>query len=139
MKFSATIYLKGTEESFLAVEMYKEAFGLSLGYNLSYEDPEGLRQWGFDIGDDYVPQRGYFHADLVRGNETLFSVSAEGDYGVPHEVKFIELGMQMDSKEAVEKAVSVLSGGTQAPSDEGWNPYTAGVTDPFGVYWVVYI
>ena len=137
MKFKATIYVNGTEKSYEAVEMYKEAFGLSLGYNLSYEDPEGMREWGLDIGEDYVPRRGYFHADLVRDGETVLSVSAEGENSSP--VEFISLDMQMGCEEAVKKAVSVLSGGTKAPNDERWNPCTAGVTDPFNVNWCIYL
>jgi len=136
MKFTATIYVDDTEKSYKAVEMYKKAFGLSLGYHLSYEDPEGMRKWGLDIGDDYVPRRGYFHADLVRDGEIVFSVSAEGDSS-SQGVQFIELSMQMGSEEAVKKAVSILSGGTKTPRDEGWNPCTAGVTDPYNVNWCI--
>jgi len=139
MKFTATIYVDDTEKSYKAVELYKEAFGLSLGYNLSYEDPDGMRKWGLNIGDDYVPRRGYFHADLVRDGETIFSVSAEGDSGIPRGVQFIVLSMKMDSEEAVKKAVSILSEGTKTPSDEGWNPCAAGVTDPFNVNWCIYV
>ena len=137
MKFTATIYVDDTEKSYRAVELYKEAFGLSLGYNLSYEDPEGMRKWGLDIGDDYVPRRGYFHADLVRNGETVFSVSAEGDSGIPRGIQFIVLSMQMGSEEAVKKAVSILSEGTKIPSECEWNPCAAAVTDPFNVNWCI--
>ena len=137
MKLKATIYVDDTKKSYKAVELYKEAFGLSLGYNLSYEDPEGMRKWGLDIGDDFIPRRGYFHADLVRNGETVLSVSAEGD--IPRGGEFITLDMQMGSEEAVKKAVSVLSEGTKTPCDGGWNPCTAGVTDPFNVNWCIYV
>ena len=141
MKLNATIYVDDIEKSYNAVELYKEAFGLSLGYNLSYDDPEGMRKWGLDVGDDYVPRRGYFHADLTRDGETVFSVSAEGDdsSGIPRGHQFVVLGMQMGCEEAVRKAVSVLSEGNITPSDEGWNPCTAGVTDPFNVSWCIYL
>ena len=43
MKFTATIYVYAIKKSYKAVELYKEAFGVSLGYNLSYEDPEGMQ------------------------------------------------------------------------------------------------
>jgi len=137
MKFTATIYVDGTEKSYHAVEIYKEAFGLSLGYNLSYEDVEGMKKWGLRIADDYVPRRGYFHADLVRDGETVFSVSAEGDSGIPRGVQFIELSIHMGSEEAVRKAVSILSEGTKTPHDHGFNPCAAGVTDPFNVNWFI--
>ena len=137
MKFTATIYIDGIEKSFNAVELYKKAFGLSLGYNLSYEDVEGMKKWGLEIADDYVPHRGYFHADLVRDGETVFSVSAEGDSGIPRGVQFIELSIQMGSEEAVKKAVSVLSEGTITPYNYMFNPCAAGVTDPFNVNWFI--
>ena len=137
MKFSATIYVDGIEKSYEAVELYKEAFGLSLGYNLSYEDPDGMRKWGLNIGDGYIPRRGYFHADLTRGDETVFSVSAESGGGIPKSVQSIELSMQMGSEEAVKKAVSILSEGTTTPCDVGFNPCAAGVTDSFNVNWFI--
>ena len=137
MKFTATIYVDGIEKSYKAVELYKEAFGLQLGYNLSYEDPDGLRKWGLDIGDNYVPRRGYFHADLVHDGETVFSISAEGNSGVPLSVQHIELSMRMGSEEAVKKAVSILSEGAKVPHDVGFNPCAAGVTDPFNVNWFI--
>ena len=139
MKLSAGISLDGTEKSYHAVELYKEAFGLTLGYNLSYEDPEGMRKWGLNIGDDFVPCRGYFHADLMRDGEIVLSVSAEGDGDFPKNVEFITLHMEMGCEEAVKKAVSILSDGKISPSNEGWNPCTAGVTDPFGVNWCIYL
>ena len=139
MKLTAGISLDDTEKSYKAVELYKEAFGLALGYHLSYEDPEGMRKWGLNIGDDYIPRRGYFHADLVRNGENVLSISAEGDGGIPQSGEFIRLHMQMGSEEAVRKAVSILSDGAITPSDEGWNPCTASVTDPFNVNWCIYV
>ena len=137
MKFTATIYVDGIENSYKAVELYREAFGLSLGYNLSYEDVEGLKKWGLNIANDYVPQRGYFHANLERDGETVFSVSAEGESVTPKESEFIQLIMEMGCEEAVKKAVYVLSEGKITPHDEGWNPCAAGVTDQFNVSWCI--
>jgi len=139
MKLTMGISLDSTEKSYKAVELYKEAFGLTLGYNLSYEDPEGMRKWGLNIGDDFIPRKGYFHADLVHNGENILSVSAEGDSFIPQNGEFIRLQMQMGSKEAVQKAVSVLSKGTITPHDHGFNPYAASVTDPFNVNWFIYV
>jgi uncharacterized glyoxalase superfamily protein PhnB len=105
----------------------KKAFGLSLGYNLSYEDPEDMRKWGLNIADDYVPRRGYFHADLMRDGETVLSVSAEGDSGIPRGIQFIELSMIMGCEDEVKKALH----------DHGFNPFAASVTDPFNVNWFI--
>ena len=137
MKLTVGISLDGTEKSYKAVELYKEAFCLTLGYNLSYEDPEGMRKWGLNIGDDFIPRRGYFHADLVHHGENILSVSDEGDSIIPQSGEFIRLQMQMGSEEAVKKAVSVLSGGTVTPHDHGFNPCAANVTDPFNVNWFI--
>ena len=137
MKLTAGISLDDTEKSYKAVELYIKAFGLTLGYNLSYEDPEGMRKWGLNIGDDFIPRRGYFHADLIQNGESVLSISAEGDSVIPQSGEFIRLQMQMGSEEAVKKAVSVLSEGTITPHDHGFNPCAASVTDPFNVNWFI--
>jgi len=137
MKLTAGISLDGTEKSYKAVELYKEAFGLTLGYNLSYEDPEGMKKWGLNIGDDFIPRRGYFHADLMHSGKNVLSISAEGDSIVTQSGEFVRLQMQMGSEEAVKKAVHVLSEGTITPHDHGFNPCAASVTDPFNVNWFI--
>ena len=141
MKLGATIYVDSIEKSYEAVELYKEAFGLTLGFNSSYEDTTWMEQYGITVRDDYIPKKGYFHAELMRNGETILIVSAEGDDSscIPHGHQFVVLGMQMGCEEAVKKAVSVLSAGTITPKDEGWNPLTAGVTDPFNVSWCIYM
>jgi len=98
-----------------------------------------MREWGLEAGNGYVPQKGYFHADLERGGETVLYVSAEGDGGIPRGAVFLGLGMKMDSEESVRKAVSVLSEGTATPRDYGYSPCAASVTDPFNVNWFIYI
>jgi len=137
MKFGATIYVDGCEQSEKAVEMYKEAFGLTLGYHEAYNDNSWKAEHGVKEAENPETLVGYFHADLVRDGETVFSVSAEGDGGISRGVQFIELSMHMGSEEAVKKAVSVLSEGTITPHDHGFNPCAAGVTDPFNVNWFI--
>ena len=89
---------------------------------MTYGNPEGLRKWGLDIGDVYMPCREYSHADLERNGKTVLSVSAEGDGIIAQSGEFIRLHMRMGSEEAVKKAVSVLSDGTITPHDHGFNP-----------------
>lgn len=140
MKFKATIYVDGCEKSQKAVEMYKEAFGLTLGYHAAYNDNSWKAEYGVKEAENPEMLTGYFHADLMRNGETVLSVSAEGENSdIFRGVQFISLDMRMGCEEAVRKAVSVLSEGTVTLSNEGWNPCTAGVTDPFNVHWCIYV
>jgi len=139
MKFGATIYVDGCRKSHEAVEIYKEAFGLTLGFHEAYNDNSWKAKHGVEEHENPEMLIGYFHADLVRDGETVFSVSAEGDSGIPRGVQFIELSMKMGSEEAVKKAVSILSEGAITPHDHGYNPCAAGVTDPFNVNWFIYV
>ena len=134
MKIGATIYVNGIAKSYEAVELYKEAFGLTLGYNASYEDTSWMKDFGLTVEDDFIPQKGYFHADLMYNGENVFSVSAEGEYeGTSKD--FIQLGFSLGSEEAVKKAVSVLSDGKVTPAPCSFNPCVADVVDKFGVWW----
>ena len=136
MKLVATVFVDSIEKSYEAVELYKEAFGLTLGYNLSYEDIEGMKAWGLTVADDYVPQKGYFHADLTCNGETVISVSAEGENGRTSK-DFIQLGLNLGSEEAVKKAVSVLSDGKITAAPVSYNPCVADVVDKYEVWWFV--
>ena len=136
MKLGATIYVDSIEKSYEAVELYKEAFGLALGYNLSYEDVEGMKAWGLTVADDYIPQKGYFHADLTYNDETILCVSAEGENGRTSK-DFIQLGLSLGNEEAVKRAVSILSDGKIIAAPISYNPCVADVVDKFGVWWFI--
>ena len=136
MKFSATVFVDNIEKSYDAVELYKEAFGLTLGYNLSYEDVEGMKEWGLTVEDDYIPQKGYFHADLMYNDEKILSVSAEGENGRTGK-DFIQLGLSLGSEEAVKRAVSILSDGKVAAAPISYNPCVVDVVDKYGVWWFI--
>jgi uncharacterized glyoxalase superfamily protein PhnB len=79
MRLGATFYVKNSYE---AVEFYKKAFGLTLGFHLSYDDIEGLKAWRLAAGDDYKPHKGYFHAALMHDSEEVFAVSGEYEKGL---------------------------------------------------------
>ena len=93
-----------------------------------------MKEFGLMIEDDYIPQKGHFHADLMYNGENVFSVSAEGEYeGTSKD--FIQLGFNLGSEEAVKRAVSVLSEGKITPAPCSYNPCVADVVDKYGVWW----
>ncbi len=109
------LYLKDSLE---AVELYREAFGLELGYHVMNTDGKG-----------------YFHSELMKNGEPQFCVveAPEHPAGNP-----VQLGVSFDSREELEKALSVLKvGGTfkMEPRELPWSPYAAEVVDRFGVDW----
>lgn len=132
MKLGATLYVKN---SFEAVERYKEAFGLTLGYHVIHDEN--------DIGQHF------FHASLMRGGEEMFAVSEFGNYledrhlaEVPIARHTTELGLSLGSEEAVKKAFSVLqeSGNVIAPVGSApWNACIAQVVDKYGICWFICI
>lgn len=132
MKLGATVYVKN---SFEAVERYKEAFGLTLGYHVIHDEN--------DIGQHF------FHAELMHGEEVVFAVSEFGNYyedrhlsELPITRHTIELGLCLGSEEAVKKAFSVLqeSGDIVAPlGSTPWNACTAQIIDKYGVCWFICI
>ena len=138
MKLGATLYVDSIEKSYEAVELYKQAFGLTLGFNESYEDTSWMKKHGIAVADDYVPQKGYFHAELVYNGETIFAVSAEGDSGEVHN-HIVELALKLDSVEAVTKAVSILSEGTISALPNSINACSASVIDKYGVKWWIHV
>ncbi|HBL84662.1 MAG: hypothetical protein A2Y17_11040 [Clostridiales bacterium GWF2_38_85] len=132
MKLGATLYIKN---SFEAVERYKEAFGLTLGYHVIHDEEE--------IGQHF------FHASLMCGEEEIFAVSEFGNYLEDRHLAEItlsrhntELGLGLGSEEAVKKAFSVLSEGGMVISPVGsapWNACVAQVVDKYGIGWCICI
>ncbi|HBL84486.1 MAG TPA: hypothetical protein DDZ99_06160 [Clostridiales bacterium] len=140
MRLGATFYVKNSYE---AVECYKEAFGLTLGYHLSYDDIEGLKAWGLTVDDDYKPHKGYFHAALMHDSEEVFAVSGECENGwVLTSGHNAQLALNLGSEEAVKKAFSVLSEDAVFVGSVGsadWNACTAEVIDKYGIWWFLCI
>ena len=136
MKLVATVYVDSIAKSYEAVELYKEAFGLTLGFNHSYEDVEWMKDWGVTVDGDFIPQKGYFHADLTYNGETILCVSAEGENGKTGK-DFIQLGLNLGSEEAVKRAVSILSDGKVIAGPISYNPCVADVVDKYGVWWFI--
>lgn len=110
------IYVKDSPR---AVALYQAAFGLELGYHVLNGDGT------------------YFHSELNRHGEPFCSVvEAKEDTFVQRHP--IELGVDFDSREALQRAFALLSVGGRIDLPVGelpWSPCAAIVTDPFGVRW----
>ena len=110
------IYVK---KSIKAVELYRSAFELELGYHVLNQDGT------------------YFHSELSRRGEPFCSVvEAKQDTFAPAHP--IELGVTFDTREALKKAYACLSDGGRVELDLcelPWSPCAAIVIDPFGVRW----
>lgn len=111
------LYVKNSVE---AVELYKEVFGLELGYHV--KNPDGT----------------YFHSELYKdGQEFLSVVESSNNY---MEENIAQLGVSFDSEAAVEKAYALLSKGGTIKTPLGplpWSPCAADVIDRFGVWWYI--
>lgn len=107
------LYVKNSPQ---AVELYRKAFGLELGYHVKNEDGT------------------YFHSELTQREQGVLSVVE----GKPERVNPVELGLTFETKEALERAFAVLQEGGAVelePCELPWSPWAAGVTDRFGVHW----
>lgn len=111
------IYVNGSRE---AVDLYCDAFGLTLGYHMLNEDGS------------------YFHSELLAGDgqevcsvvEALEPLSPKGNP--------IELGYTFQAREDLEWAFTLLKEGGTVKMDIRelpWSPCAACVTDRFGVNW----
>jgi len=110
------IYVKNSP---LAVEIYKSAFGLELGYHVLNSDGT------------------YFHSELSRNGSPFCSV-VEAQKDTATDIQPIELGVDFQSRGDLERAVSVLADGGRVDMDIcelPWSPCAAIVTDRFSVRW----
>ena len=124
MKLGATLYIKNTVE---AVEFYKEAFGMTLGYNEKF--PDGT----------------FMHAVLLRDGHEVFAVSeSQNDTFVNIMLSSLKearptmsYGITFDNEDEV-KAYSMLAEGGKVLFPLGslpWSSCCADVVDKYGVYW----
>lgn len=110
------IYVKNSPK---AVEMYKSAFGLELGYHV--------------LNDDNT----YFHSELMKDGNGFCSVVEAKDSSNSGNNP-IELGFTFKTRDELEHAFSVLKEGGTVKMDIcelPWSPCAAMVTDCFGVNW----
>lgn len=126
MKLGATLYIQNTKE---AVPFYRDAFGLTLGYNV--KNPDGT----------------YLHAALLKNGEEIFCVSESTNEA------FVQMMLQSSLKESrptmsyglnfacdteVKHAYECLrrNGTVMLPIGSlPWSACCAEVIDSYGVYW----
>ncbi len=110
------IYVKN---SLKAVELYKSAFGLELGYHV--------------LNDDGT----YYHSELTKDGEEFCSVvEAKDAKSVVYNP--VQLGHTFETRGELEHAFSVLKDGGKVEMDIcelPWSTCAAIVTDCFGVNW----
>lgn len=102
-----------------AAALYSAAFGLEMGYHVLNKDGT------------------YFHSELHRNGEPFCSV-VEAKEDTRTDRQPIELGVDFDTRDALEHAFAFLSDGGQVNLDVcelPWSPCAAIVTDRYGVRW----
>ena len=115
MKSGIGIYV---QNSAAAVELYCAAFGLTLGYHV--KNPDGS----------------FYHSELNCGDEEIIDV-IETPEREPRD-NIVQVGMVLDSEEAVRHAYALLRVGGVVQTPIGplpWSPCAASLTDRFGVWW----
>jgi uncharacterized glyoxalase superfamily protein PhnB len=129
MRLGATLYIRNSVE---AVEFYKEAFGMTLGYH------------------EWHPDGTFLHAELHRGGHEVFAVSESRNDDFVNIMLSSKLegsrptmsyGINFDSEEEVAKAFSRLAeaGNVLLPLGSlPWCACCAEVVDKYGVYWYIY-
>ena len=110
------IYVKNSPA---AVELYRAAFDLELGYHVLNRDGT------------------YFHSELTRSGKPFCSVveAKEDTYAGRHPV---ELGVDFDDRDKLKQAFALLADGGRVDLEIGalpWSSCAAIVTDRFGVRW----
>lgn len=115
MRAGIGIYVKN---SAAAVELYKRAFGLELGYNVKNSDGS------------------FYHSELCRNGEEIFDVIESPDKEQHDNI--VQVSMILDGEAEVHTAFNALSegGSVQLPvSPLPWSPCAAVLRDRFGVWW----
>ena len=128
MKLGATLYIKNTIE---AVAFYREAFGMTLGYNEKF------------------PDGNFMHAALLKDGQEAFAVSESRndtfvDIMLTSSLKesrpTMSYGITFDSEDEVRKAYSMLAKDGKVLFPLGslpWSSCCADVVDKYGVYWYI--
>lgn len=130
MQIGMTLYIKNTVE---AVEFYKNAFGLSLGYHEKF--PDGT----------------YMHAELQKDGKNVFAVSESPNdelVAAMHDLAKKKIspttscGIHFDTEDEINKAYSMLrmEGVVRRPLGPlPWSICSADILDKYGVYWYIYM
>ena len=117
MKIGIGLHVKDSVE---AVELYKKAFGLELGYHV--KNPDGT----------------YFHSELYRDGEEFLSVVESPDGNTDEHT--VQLGVTFSDEAKVRKAYALLveDGIIKTPIGPlPWSPCAVDLIDKFGVWWYI--
>ena len=117
MKLGVGVYVKNSVE---AVNLYREAFGLELGYHV--KNPDGT----------------YFHSELNKNGQEILTVVESSNENVQEHT--VQLGIIFDNEAEVQNAFALLSNGGTVKTPIGpmpWTPCAAEVVDRFGVLWYI--
>jgi len=110
------IYVKNSPK---AIALYQSAFGLELGYHVLNKDGT------------------YFHSELHRNGEPFCSI-VEAKLDTYANCHPIELGVNFDARDELERAFTLLADGGIVEMEIGelpWSPCAAIIIDQFGVKW----
>ena len=126
MNLGATLYVKNSLE---AVDSYKKAFNLSLGFNVKHEDGS------------------YLHAELLKDGQKIFAVSESSEEVIPEAMlktqrPTMSYEIDFESEEEVKKAYCLLAEDGHVLRPLGplpWSPCSADIVDKFGVCWYIFI
>lgn len=127
MRIGLQAYIQRSVE---AIELYKKAFGATLGYNVRNVDGT------------------FMHAELYLDGQLLLSVSESGgNVGIenmkrysPIDYPTMNFCVNLESEEAVKKAYDILAieGNILLPLGSlPWSSCCANVVDKFGVFWYI--
>jgi PhnB protein len=126
MTLGTTLYVSKGEE---AIALYRDAFGLSLGYNAKNADGT------------------YLHAELQRDGQTIIAVSESDESAIrdamlKSPMPTVSLGVNLDTDDELRHAFDALSAGGHVIRPLGpmpWTPLSADLVDRFGVCWYIFV
>lgn len=126
MDIGATFYVKNSIE---AVDFYMNAFGMTLGYNVKYDDGT------------------FLHAELQKGDKTIFSISENKDEEIARAMlaakqPTMNCGINFDNDDELHHAYNMLSKDGHVLRELGplpWSPLSADVVDKYGVCWYIFV
>lgn len=115
MGFDVGVHVRGSAE---AVELYRRAFGLELGYHVL--NPDGS----------------YFHAELCEGGQNVLTVAESSEGEVTGNA--VCIGRVFESEDEVRRVYGLLKEGGQIKTPLGalpWCDCAADVIDRYGIWW----
>lgn len=126
MNLGATLYVKHSLE---AVKFYREAFRMTLGYNVKNSDGS------------------FLHAELCKGDDSIFAVSENNDEEIATSMlttkqPTMSYGINLDNDDELQHAYETIIEGGHILRELGslpWSPSSADIVDKYGVCWYIYV